>query len=213
VRVESGLVRSMIVKLSLPWFLGGAISIALVALFLRPTRMSNESVDSDGMFSRHVAMSEASCAWGLVRRDLLHPPLYYLPLKETLPSGRPASALNIRLLSLAAEVASTLIVILATSARELLVDTPQSIVNIVLTRHATLRKGFDDNCSALVRATMAADLTPDRSLPGRVHARIERGFSKVYFVPNFARGDKQAAAKLGFRLAGPTTSAPRRRSF
>src|SRR6204780_5305542 len=84
--------------------------------------------------------------------------------------------------------------------QELLVDTPQSIVDILLTRHATLRKGFDDNCSALVRATMAADLTPDRSLPGRVHAWIERGFSKVYFVPNFARGDKQAAAKLGVQV-------------
>ena len=47
---------------------------------------------------------------------------------------------------------------------------------------------------------MAADLTPDRSLPGRVHAWIERGFSKVYFVPNFARGDKQAAAKLGVQV-------------
>jgi hypothetical protein len=84
--------------------------------------------------------------------------------------------------------------------QELLVDTPQSIVDILLTRHATLRKGFDDNCNALVRATMAADLTPDRSLPGRVHAWVERGFSKVYFVPNFARGDKQAAAKLGVQV-------------
>jgi hypothetical protein len=84
--------------------------------------------------------------------------------------------------------------------RELLVDTPQSIVDILLTRHATLRKGFDDNCGALVRATMAADLTPDRSLPGRVHAWVERGFSKVYFVPNFARGDKQVAAKLGVQV-------------
>lgn len=83
---------------------------------------------------------------------------------------------------------------------ELLADTPQSIVDILRTRHATLRHGFDEKCSALVRATMAADLTSDRSLPGRVHAWLERGFSKMYFVSNFMRGDRQAADEVGVRL-------------
>lgn len=82
----------------------------------------------------------------------------------------------------------------------LLADTPQGVVDILLTRHATLRHGFDQNCAALVSATMAADLTADRSLPGRIHAWLERGFAKVYFVANFMRGDKHAAAEVGVRI-------------
>jgi hypothetical protein len=83
---------------------------------------------------------------------------------------------------------------------ELLPDTPRSIVDILLTRHATLRKGFDDTCSALVRATMTADLTSDRSLPGRVHTWLERGFGKVFFVKNVVRGGKPAADRVGVRI-------------
>jgi uncharacterized membrane protein len=103
------------VRLSSAWFLGVAICIIFVALFLRLAPISNESVDCDELFSRHVAMSEASQALNLVRQDLVHPPLYYLLLKGTLPKGSPASALDIRLLSLAAGVASIMIVILAGS--------------------------------------------------------------------------------------------------
>jgi hypothetical protein len=80
---------------------------------------------------------------------------------------------------------------------DLLADTPQGIVDVMLTRTATLRKGFDENCSALVRATMNADLTSDHSLHGRIHTWLERGFAKVYFVTNFMRGDRHAAAKVG----------------
>jgi hypothetical protein len=72
--------------------------------------------------------------------------------------------------------------------RELLADTPQSIVDIMLTRFATLRKGFDDTCAGLVAATMAADLMPDRSPSSRVHAWMERGFSKLFFVAKSMRG-------------------------
>jgi len=85
---------------------------------------------------------------------------------------------------------------------ELLADTPQGIVNIMLTRFATLRKGFDDTCRALVHATMTTDLTLDHSWRSRFHAWLERGFSKVFFVANFMRGGKQAAAKVGVRV-GP----------
>jgi hypothetical protein len=84
---------------------------------------------------------------------------------------------------------------------ELLKDTPQGIVNILLTRFATLRKGFDDTCRALLHATMTADLFSDRSLPGRINTWLERGFSKVFFVANFMRGGKQAAAKVGVRVS------------
>jgi hypothetical protein len=83
---------------------------------------------------------------------------------------------------------------------ELLADTPQGIVDTLLTRHATLRKGFDEACRALVSATMAADLNSGHSLASRTHAWLERGFAKVYFINNFMRGDKRAAAKVGVRL-------------
>jgi len=80
---------------------------------------------------------------------------------------------------------------------ELLADTPQGIVDNMLTRHATLRSGFDDTCAGLVRATMTADLSTDRSLAGRVHTWLERGFAKEFFLSRFLYGDKQAAAKMG----------------
>jgi ER-bound oxygenase mpaB/B'/Rubber oxygenase, catalytic domain len=80
---------------------------------------------------------------------------------------------------------------------DLLADTPQAIVDLLLTRHATLRKGFDDNCAALVHAMLTADLTSDRSLRGRLHTWLERGFAKVYFVNNLVRGGKNAAANVG----------------
>jgi len=83
---------------------------------------------------------------------------------------------------------------------DLLADTPQSIVDIMLTRFATLRKGFDDTCSALVRATMTADLTLEPTWRGRFNARLERGFSKLFFIARAMRGDKQAAAKVGVKV-------------
>ncbi len=83
---------------------------------------------------------------------------------------------------------------------ELLADTPQGVVDIFLTRFATLRDGFDDTCRALVAATMNADLTPDHSLRSRIHAWLEHGFAKLYFVTTVARGDKQKAADVGVRL-------------
>jgi ER-bound oxygenase mpaB/B'/Rubber oxygenase, catalytic domain len=84
--------------------------------------------------------------------------------------------------------------------QELLADTPQGVVDILLTRHATLRKGFDDTCAALVRATMTADIASDHSLPGRLYTWMERGFAKVFFVANFMRGDKDAAARAGVQV-------------
>ena len=83
---------------------------------------------------------------------------------------------------------------------ELLADTPQGIVGIILTRFATLRKGFDDTCGALVQATMTTDLTTDHSWRSRFHAWLERGFSKAFFVANFMRGGKRAAAGVGVRV-------------
>lgn len=84
--------------------------------------------------------------------------------------------------------------------QELLADTPRSVVDIMLTRFATLRKGFDKTCAGLVAATMAADLTPDHSMSSRVNSWMERGFSKLFFVTRSMRGDKHAAAGVGVRL-------------
>jgi hypothetical protein len=84
--------------------------------------------------------------------------------------------------------------------KDLLADTPQDIVDLLLTRHATLRKGFDDNCAALVHAMLTADLTSDHSLRGRLHTWLERGFAKVHFVTNLMRGGKSAAAKVGVEI-------------
>jgi hypothetical protein len=84
--------------------------------------------------------------------------------------------------------------------QDLLADTPQDIVDILLTRHATLRKGFDDNCAALVQAMLTADLTSDHSVRGRVHTWLERGFAKVFFATNLVRGGKSAAAKVGVQV-------------
>ena len=85
---------------------------------------------------------------------------------------------------------------------ELVPSSPQEIVDMFLTRHATLRKGFDDTCAALVRATMTADLALDPSVAGRISSWLERGFSRVYYLKSFAHGDKKAAASVGVE-AGP----------
>jgi hypothetical protein len=80
---------------------------------------------------------------------------------------------------------------------DLVPDTPARVVDILLTRHATLRKEFDDTCSGLVRATMTADLTLDRSLRGRLYTWLERGLSKAFFVAKYMHGDRNAAANVG----------------
>jgi hypothetical protein len=84
---------------------------------------------------------------------------------------------------------------------ELLPSAPQDIVDVLLTRHATLRQRFDETCRALVRATMTADLAPDRSFRSRAYAWLERGFSKLFFVNNSMRGDRHGAARVGVRLS------------
>jgi hypothetical protein len=81
---------------------------------------------------------------------------------------------------------------------ELLADTPREIIDLLLTRAATLRDGFEDEtCGALVRATMAAQLGPETSLLERIDARMERGFAKLFFMRNFVDGDRHAAARMG----------------
>lgn len=88
------------------------LSILLLALFLRTSNLPSESLDGDELFSRRVAVAETSAAWTIVRQDLVHPPLYYFLLKATIPGGDQSTAYEVRRLSLAAGLASVLIVIL-----------------------------------------------------------------------------------------------------
>ncbi len=48
---------------------------------------------------------------------------------------------------------------------------------------------------------MSADLTADDSSAGRVHDWLERGFAKTYFLRNFMRGDRHAAAGVGVEVS------------
>lgn len=83
---------------------------------------------------------------------------------------------------------------------DLLADTPQEILDLLLTRHATLRRVFDETCAGLVRATMNADLATDSTWRGRLQGWMERGFSRELFVRKMMRGDKKAAAAVGVEL-------------
>jgi len=86
---------------------------------------------------------------------------------------------------------------------QLLADEPRAINDLMLTRAATLRAGFDDaTCGALMRATMAAELSQDTSLRGRLDTSLERGFSKIFFLRNFVDGDRRAAARMGVTVEG-----------
>lgn len=85
---------------------------------------------------------------------------------------------------------------------ELLPTDPNRMVAVFLARAATLRAGFDDDtCGELVRATMAAYLRPDRSLPNRVAESIERAFSTAFFIKVFLNGDEERAREMGVTMS------------
>lgn len=86
---------------------------------------------------------------------------------------------------------------------DLLADTPQGIVDTMNARSGTLRAGFDDEtCGELVRATLSAYLPPDERPDNRLFDKVERGFSKVFFLRNFMNGDLAAARRMGVEI-GP----------
>jgi hypothetical protein len=81
---------------------------------------------------------------------------------------------------------------------DLLGSTPEEIEALMLTRQATLRKAFDEKtCGALVRGTMEAELSPDKSLKGRIMRRLEMAFSKTFLIRNFLDRDSARAAAIG----------------
>lgn len=86
--------------------------------------------------------------------------------------------------------------------RELLGETPQEIVRLMLARQSTLRGGFDDaTCGALVRGTLEAELSHDPTPIGQIDRRLERSFAKMFFVRHLLRGDSARAAAMGVRCS------------
>lgn len=84
---------------------------------------------------------------------------------------------------------------------ELLPDTPKEMVEVMMMYDQTLRKGFDDKtCGELVRATLAAYMPADESIGSRMFDRIERSFSKIFFLLSFLAGDAKQAREMGVRI-------------
>lgn len=84
---------------------------------------------------------------------------------------------------------------------ELAPATPKDMVDMMVLYEQTLRKGFDDaTCGELTRATLAAYLPPDEKLGSKIFDRIERRFSKIFFLLSFLDGDKRRAAAMGVKI-------------
>ncbi|MEZ5573491.1 MAG: oxygenase MpaB family protein [Halioglobus sp.] len=82
--------------------------------------------------------------------------------------------------------------------QELLGETPQEIVDLMMARTLSLREEYDDSsCGELVRGTMSAELFDDPSISGRMHSWMERGFSKYFFIQGFCNGKAARAKELG----------------
>lgn len=84
---------------------------------------------------------------------------------------------------------------------DLLGETPQEIVDLLIARHVSLREAYDDEtCGALVRGTMAAELFDRSTIRGRMHAWLENGFSRFVLIQSFLNGDTKQAAAMGITL-------------
>lgn len=81
---------------------------------------------------------------------------------------------------------------------DLLMDTPQGIIDIMNARSASIREGFDDEtCGTLVRATLEAYLPPDRKLGHRIFNALEKRLARLVLVKHFLGGDSQIAREIG----------------
>ena len=82
--------------------------------------------------------------------------------------------------------------------QDLLGETPQEIVDLIMARALSLKEEFDDDtCGELVRGTMDAELLDDPSVRGRLHSWMERGFSKYFLIQNFCDGKSARAEEIG----------------
>ncbi len=81
---------------------------------------------------------------------------------------------------------------------DLLMDTPQGIVDIMNARGASIREGFDDEtCGTLVRATLEAYLPPDRKPGHRIFNALEKRLARLVLVKHFLNGDAERARRIG----------------
>ncbi|MBJ7329241.1 MAG: DUF2236 domain-containing protein [Solirubrobacteraceae bacterium] len=81
---------------------------------------------------------------------------------------------------------------------ELLPRTPQETLHMMHARAALLRDGFDDEtCGGLVRATMAAYLRADDTPFDRVAERVEKSYSKAFFIRSFTGNNRKKAEEMG----------------
>ncbi|OBG47684.1 hypothetical protein A5669_05040 [Mycolicibacterium fortuitum] len=88
--------------------------------------------------------------------------------------------------------------------KELLPETPDDIIDLIHTRAALLRDGFDDaTCGELLRATMDAYLRPGTSLFDRIADAVEKSYSKAAFIRAYFNGDRAAAKAIGVTI-GPS---------
>jgi|GEM_PF-1884543 len=81
------------------WRYGLLLLLILAGCALRIATLPHEALDGDEMFSHRVALAPAATALGMIRNDIVHPPLYYFIIKAGVALWG-ASALGIRLLSL-----------------------------------------------------------------------------------------------------------------
>ncbi len=91
--------------------------------------------------------------------------------------------------------------------QDLLGETPQEIVDLLIARHISLREAYDDEvCGALVRGTLDADLFDRSTLRGRTHSWLENGFSRFVLIKSFLSGDAERAESIGIDF-GPEEKA------
>jgi hypothetical protein len=84
---------------------------------------------------------------------------------------------------------------------ELVPATPKEMVEVMTLYDQTLRKGYDDaTCGELTRATLAAYLPADQKFGSRLFDRIERRFSKIFFLLSFLGGDSRKAKAMGVKI-------------
>ncbi|MCG8672019.1 MAG: DUF2236 domain-containing protein [Pseudomonadales bacterium] len=82
---------------------------------------------------------------------------------------------------------------------DLLPESPQAILDVMLTYSSTLRDGYDDaTCGALVRSTMAGYRPKDKSLKSKIYNTCERSFARVFFQRAFlSESEPEKARTMG----------------
>ncbi|MFK7975440.1 MAG: oxygenase MpaB family protein [Halioglobus sp.] len=86
--------------------------------------------------------------------------------------------------------------------QDLLGETPEEIVDLMMARTLSLREEFEDEtCGELVRGTIDAELFNEPTVRGRMHRWMERGFSKFFLIQNFCEGKVGRANAMGVQYS------------